>query len=65
MSEEKKMLFMGDVLAAMNVLNDVEKYLADKGAYLNPRFEIEMGADVCVKASIYFDLQKLKQCNCQ
>jgi hypothetical protein len=61
MNEEKKMLFMEDILTAMNAMKDVEKFLAEKGAYLNPKFEVEMGADVCIKASIYFDLQKLKQ----
>jgi hypothetical protein len=64
-NEEKKMSFMEDILTAMNAMKDVEKFLAGKGAYLNPKFEVEMGPDVCVKASIYFDLQKLKQCSCQ
>jgi hypothetical protein len=58
------MLFMEDILAVMNALNDVEKFLAERGAYLNPKFEIEIDTDVCVKVPIYFDLRKLRQDSC-
>jgi hypothetical protein len=63
---EEKMLFMEDISATVSTLNDVEKFLAERGAYLNPRFEIEtIGNDICVKMSVYFDSQKLRQYNCQ
>jgi hypothetical protein len=65
MNEGKEMLFMEDISTVTNALKDVEKFLAKRGGYFNPKFEIEIGADVCVKASIYFDLQKLRQDSCQ
>jgi hypothetical protein len=65
MNEEKEMLFMADISAVTNALSDVEKFLAERGAYLNPKFEIEISGDVCVKMSVFFDLQKLRQYNRQ
>jgi hypothetical protein len=62
---EGNTLFMGDISGVVSVLKDMELFLAERGAYFNPKFEIEMGGDVGVKAQIYFDLRKLRQYNRQ
>jgi hypothetical protein len=56
---------MGDISEVVSALKDMELFLAERGAYLNPKFEIEMGGDVGVKVQLYFDLRKLKQYNRQ